>query len=198
MTKRPQDHWGRKAKQEGFAARSVFKLEEIDRRVHLLRPGARVLDLGAFPGSWSSFAAQKVGPKGRVLGIDLTEFRGALPPWATIRQGDALTVDVITEHGPSSFDVVMSDMAPNTTGHRFTDQARSHNLFMRALAIAEGVLAPGGSFVGKIFVGGDFDDAKKAVAALFEEVKIIKPPATRSESYETFLIGLRRRAASST
>jgi 23S rRNA (uridine2552-2'-O)-methyltransferase len=197
MTKRPQDHWGRKAKQEGFAARSVFKLEEIDRRVHLLRAGARVLDLGAFPGSWTSFAAQKVGPKGKVLGIDLTEFRGALPPWASIRQGDALTVDVITEHGPGSFDVVMSDMAPNTTGHRFTDQARSHNLFMRALFIAEGVLAPGGSFVGKIFVGGDFDDAKKAVAALFEEVKIIKPPATRSESYETFLIGLRRRVASS-
>lgn len=103
---------------------------------------------------------------------------------------------MIQEHGPGSFDVVMSDMAPNTTGHRFTDQARSHNLFMRALFIAEGVLAPGGSFVGKIFVGGDFDDAKHAVAALFEEVKIIKPPATRSESYETFLIGLRRRVAS--
>lgn len=191
MTKRPQDHWGRKAKQEGFAARSVFKLEEIDRRVRLLKPGGRVLDLGAYPGSWTSFAAQKVGPKGRVLGIDLTEFRGTLPPWAQIRQGDALTVDVITEHGPGSFDAVVSDMAPNTTGHRFTDQARSHNLFMRALDIAKGVLVPGGHFVGKIFVGGDFDDAKKAVAALFEEVKIIKPPASRSESYETFLVGLR-------
>ena len=195
MTRRPQDHWGRKAKQEGFAARSVYKLEEIDRRVGLLRPGMRVLDLGAFPGSWTSYAAQKVGARGRVLGIDLTEFRGGLPAWAEIRQGDALTVDVITEHGPGSFDVVLSDMAPNTSGHRFTDQARSHNLFMRALLIAEGVLGVGGHFVGKIFVGGDFDEAKKAVGALFEETKIIKPPATRSESFETFLVGLRRRAS---
>jgi 23S rRNA (uridine2552-2'-O)-methyltransferase len=191
MTKRPQDHWGHKAKKEGFAARSVFKLEEIDQRVRLLRPGARVLDLGAFPGSWTSYAAQKVGPQGRVLGIDLTEFRGALPPWASIRQGDALTVDVITEHGPHSFDVVLSDMAPNTTGHKFTDQARSTNLFMRALEIARGVITPGGHFVGKIFVGPDFDAARKALAETFTEVKIIKPPASRTESIETFLVGLR-------
>lgn len=194
MSKRPQDHWGRKAKKEGYAARSVFKLEEIDRRVRLIRQGQRVLDLGAFPGSWTSYAAQKVGPKGKVLGIDLTEFRGTLPPWATIRQGDALTVDVINEHGPSSFDVVVSDMAPNTSGHRLTDQARSHELFMRAVAIALGVLVPGGHFVGKIFLGPDFEEARKALRVAFEEVKIIKPPASRAESIETFLVGLRRRA----
>jgi 23S rRNA (uridine2552-2'-O)-methyltransferase len=193
MSKRPQDHWGRKAKKEGFAARSVFKLEEIDRRVRLFKPGMRVLDLGAFPGSWTSYAAQRVGASGRVLGIDLTEFRGVLPPWATIRQGDALTVDVIAEHGPASFDVVVSDMAPNTSGHRFTDQARSHQLFMRALAIALGVLGPGGHFVGKIFLGPDFEEARKALQGAFEEVKIIKPPASRAESIETFLVGLRRR-----
>jgi 23S rRNA (uridine2552-2'-O)-methyltransferase len=193
MSKRPQDHWGRKAKKEGFAARSVFKLEEIDRRVRLFKPGQRVLDLGAYPGSWTSYAAQKVGARGKVLGIDLTEFRGTLPPWASIRQGDALTVDVIAEHGPGSFDVVVSDMAPNTSGHRFTDQARSHQLFMRALAIALGVLVPGGHFVGKIFLGPDFEGARKALGAAFEEVKIIKPPASRAESIETFLVGLRRR-----
>jgi 23S rRNA (uridine2552-2'-O)-methyltransferase len=193
MSKRPQDHWGRKAKKEGFAARSVFKLEEIDRRVRLFRPSMRVLDLGAFPGSWTSYAAQKVGASGRVLGIDLTEFRGTLPAWATIRQGDALTVDVIAEHGPGAFDVVVSDMAPNTSGHRFTDQARSHQLFMRALHIALGVLVPGGHFVGKIFLGPDFEEARRALQAAFEEVRIIKPPASRAESIETFLVGLRRR-----
>lgn len=193
MSRRPQDHWGRKAKQEGFAARSVFKLEEIDRRVRLLRPGMRVLDLGAFPGSWTSYAAQRVGPQGRVLGLDLTEFRGALPRWAEIHQGDALALDLIAEHGPRAFDVVLSDMAPSTSGHRFTDQARSHDLFMRALTIARGVIAPHGHFVGKIFFGPAFDEARKGVQETFEEVRIIKPPASRSESIETFLIGLRAR-----
>ena len=77
--RRPQDHWGHRAKKEGFAARSVYKIEEIDRRVRLFRPGARVLDLGAFPGSWTEYAAQKVGPQGRVLGLDLQEGRRALP-----------------------------------------------------------------------------------------------------------------------
>lgn len=192
MSKRPQDHWGHRARREGFAARSVFKLEEIDRRCRVLRPGMRVLDLGAYPGSWTSYAAQKVGAKGRVLGIDRTEFRGTLPPWACIVTGDALTLDLVAEHGPESFDVVLSDMAPNTTGHRFTDQARSHELFMRALAVAEGVLAPGGHFVGKLFLGPDFEAARAAVRRLFEEVRIVKPPASRAESYETFVVGLRR------
>jgi 23S rRNA (uridine2552-2'-O)-methyltransferase len=193
MSNRPQDHWGRKAKREGFAARSVFKLEEIDRRCRLLAPGKRVLDLGAYPGSWTSYAAEKVGPKGRVLGIDRTEFRGELPPWASIVVGDALTLDLVKEHAPGSFDVVLSDMAPNTSGHRFTDQARSHELFMRALAVAEALLVPGGSFVGKIFLGGDFEIARGSVRKAFEETKIIKPPASRAESYETFVVGLRRR-----
>ncbi|MFO0681460.1 MAG: RlmE family RNA methyltransferase [Sandaracinus sp.] len=193
MSKRPQDHFGHRARAEGFAARSVYKLEEIDRRVKLLAPGKRVLDLGAYPGSWTSYAAQKVGPRGRVLGIDKTEFRGALPPWAEIRTGDALTLDLATEHGPGSFDVVLSDMAPATTGHRFVDQTRSFELFSKALAVAAAVLPAGGHFVGKIFLGPDFEQAKKDLARVFEESKIVKPPASRLESYETFLVGLRRR-----
>lgn len=198
MSKRPQDHWGHRARKEGYAARSVYKLEEIDRRVHLLRSGARVLDLGAYPGSWTSYAAQKVGPRGRVLGVDLQVFRGTLPPHAEIRAGDVLSIELEKELGPESFDVVMSDMAPATTGHRFTDQARSHRLFMRALEIACAVLTPGGHFVGKIFLGEDFDLARAAVRAHFEEVKIVKPPASRAESYETFLVGLRRRRVAPT
>jgi len=195
MSKRPQDHWGHRARKEGFAARSVYKLEEIDRRTRILRVGARVLDLGAYPGSWTSYAAQKVGPGGRVLGIDLTEFKGTLPPHAEIRTGDVLSLELEKELGPGSFDLVVSDMAPSTTGHRFTDQARSHRLFMRALEIACVVLTPGGHFVGKIFQGEDFELARAALRAAFDEVRIIKPPASRAESYETFLIGLRRKAA---
>jgi len=195
MSKRPQDHWGHRARKEGYAARSVYKLEEIDRRTHVLRVGGRVLDLGAYPGSWTAYAAQKVGPRGRVLGVDLTEFKGTLPPHAEIRTGDVLSMQLEQELGPGSFDLVVSDMAPSTTGHRFTDQARSHRLFMRALEIACVVLTPGGHFVGKIFQGEDFEIARDALRAAFEEVKIIKPPASRAESYETFLVGLRRRPA---
>jgi 23S rRNA (uridine2552-2'-O)-methyltransferase len=187
MSNRPQDHWGRKARKEGFAARSVYKLDEIDKRTNLIRQGARVLDLGAFPGSWTSYAAQKVGPRGKVLGLDIQEFRGALPPHATIRHGDVLALDLI--------DVVASDMAPNTSGHKFMDQARSFALFMRALEIAIAVLTPGGNFVGKIFQGEDFTKAHGAVRDAFEEMKIVKPPASRTESYETFIVGLRKKAA---
>jgi 23S rRNA (uridine2552-2'-O)-methyltransferase len=193
VSKRPQDHWGHRARKEGYAARSVYKLEEIDRRTRILRVGARVLDLGAYPGSWTSYAAQCVGLRGRVLGIDLQEFKGTLPPHAEIRAGDVLSLELEKELGPGSFDVVLSDMAPATTGHRFTDQARSHRLFMRALEIASVVLVPGGHFVGKIFLGEDFELARAALRAAFEEVKIVKPPASRAESYETFLVGLRRK-----
>jgi 23S rRNA (uridine2552-2'-O)-methyltransferase len=170
----------------------VFKLEEIDRRVQLLRPGQRVLDLGAHPGSWSLYASQRVGAKGRVIGIDLQEHRGALPPNVEMRTADVLTLP-FAELG--TFDVVLSDMAPSTTGQKSLDQARSFELFMHALAIAEKLLAPGGHFVAKIFQGGDFPEAQKAVRAAFEQTKIIRPEATRAESYETFLIGLRRRKA---
>jgi 23S rRNA (uridine2552-2'-O)-methyltransferase len=193
MSRRPQDHWGRRARKEGYAARSVYKLEEIDRRAHMFRPGMKVLDLGAFPGSWTAYAAQKVAPAGRVLGLDITPFKGALPPNAEMRTQDVMSPELDAELGGQRFDVVLSDMAPSTSGHRFSDQARSHALFMRALEIAELLLVPGGHFVGKIFQGPDFEEARAAVARLFEEVKIIKPPATRTESIETFLIGRKRR-----
>ena len=187
---RPQDHFGRRAKREGYPARSVYKLAEIDRRLRLLRPGMRVLDLGAFPGSWTMYAADKVGGKGRVIGVDLTKHEGALPPNAEIRQGDAFALD---PGAIGTFDVVLSDMAPSTSGQKQLDQYRSFELFMRALDVATKVLVPGGAFVGKIFQGGDFPAAKKAVAAAFEDVRVIRPEATRKESYETFLAGLGRR-----
>ncbi len=187
--RRHQDSYGRRAKREGYAARSVYKLQEIDAKVGLLRRGARVLDLGAYPGSWTTYAAERVQSEGRVLGLDLTKFRGVLPAHAEIRQADAFEIDPAELGGPGSCDVVMSDMAPSTTGHRFTDQARSFQLFMRALDVATAVLAPGGAFVAKIFQGGEFPEAKKAVQARFEKVRIVRPQATRTESYEVFVIG---------
>ena len=192
MTKsgRPNDAFGAKAKKEGFAARSVYKLEEIDRRNQLLRRGMRVLDLGAFPGSWTQYASSKVGAEGHVLAVDQQEWRGAFAPNVETRQCDVLALTPRDVGGVASFDLVMSDMAPWTTGTRFVDQCRSFDLYVHALAMAEGSLRGDGHFIGKIFQGPDFDDAKKRTQALFTKVRVMKPEASRQESYEIFVIGL--------
>jgi len=190
--RRRQDAFGKRARSEGYQARSVYKLEEIDRRVRLFRQGQRVLDLGAHPGSWTQYAAQKVGPKGYVLGIDLTPTEIALPANAEIRCGDAFELSS-EDLGQEAFDVVMSDMAPATSGQKHLDQYRSHELAMRALEVARAMLKPGGTFVAKIFQGPDFPEARKSVAEAFDKVRIIRPKATRTESYEVFLVGLGRK-----
>lgn len=189
-TGRPQDAFGDKAKKEGFAARAVYKLEEIDRRCQLFRRGMRVLDLGAFPGSWTQYAAPRVGPEGHVLAVDQQEWRTAIGPNVETRTLDVLALTALNLGGPATFDVVLSDMAPWTTGARFVDQCRSHDLFMHALNIAEGTLRGEGSFVGKIFQGPDFPEAKKRVESLFKKSRVIKPDASRRESYEIFVVGL--------
>lgn len=191
--RRRQDAYGRRARREGFPARSVYKLEEIDRRARLLRKGQRVLDLGAAPGSWSLYAADKVGPGGRVLAVDLDDHGmddASLPRQLEFRVVDAREASVESLGGP--FDVVLSDMAPRTSGQRHRDQYRSYELYRVALAIAERVLVPGGSFVGKLFQGAELHEARDATRALFEKVRIMRPRATRDESYELFLLGLRR------
>lgn len=188
------DSFTKAAKAQGFPARSVFKLEEIDRRTRLFRGGQRVLDLGAAPGSWAKYAAQRVGGNGRVLAIDLSEITAVMPPNVERVQGDvfALGQDVLGRAGP--YDVVISDMAPATTGTRFADQARSFELFMRAVDVAESVLAPGGSFVGKLFMSEDLPKAKERLRKLFGEVRGIRPEAVRAQSYEVFLVGLGRKS----
>lgn len=180
----------REARAQGYPARSVFKLEEIDRRIKLLRPGQRVIDLGAAPGSWSLYVTQKIGGSGHLFAVDLEPLNTVLPPNATAIVGDALSLDndVIAEHGP--YDVVLSDMAPRTTGNRLGDQTRSFELFMRALAVAEKFLKPGGSFVGKIFMGEDLPKAKAETKRLFAEERGIRPEGTRATSYEMFIVGL--------
>jgi 23S rRNA (uridine2552-2'-O)-methyltransferase len=189
-TRRPQDHFGDRAKREGYPARSVYKLEEIDRRVQLFRRGQRVLDLGAAPGSWSLYAAERVGREGRVLGIDLTEARIQLPPQVSFRALDVFALDAAAELGAGAFEVVLSDMAPHTSGQRHADQFRSFELYMQALQIARAVLTPGGTFVGKIFQGPELEAARTATRAAFSSVRIVKPEASRSESYEIFLVGM--------
>jgi 23S rRNA (uridine2552-2'-O)-methyltransferase len=179
----------RSARAQGYPARSVFKLEEIDRRVHLLRSGQRVLDLGAAPGSWSLYASQRVGAQGRVLSIDIQEIRQTFGPNVKVVRGDALDLgsEVLGAEGP--YEVVLSDMAPNTSGSKVRDQAQSFELFMRAVEVSTVFGRAGAAFVGKIFMSGDFQAARAAVAAAYDKVQVIRPDGTRSQSSEVFVVG---------
>ncbi len=187
------DRFTVEAKRQGFPARSVFKLEEIDRRIRLLKPGMHVLDLGAAPGSWMLYASQKIGRGGKLLAVDLEPIEVPIPENAIFVMGDALALDneALGTHAP--YDVVLSDMAPRTTGNRLGDQTRSYELFLRALAVAEKLCKPGGAFVGKIFMGEDFPHAKKALKRVFEEDRALRPEGVRANSYELFLVGLAKK-----
>ncbi len=189
------DAYTLKAKAAGFTARSVYKLEEIDRRTRILRQSQRVLDLGAAPGSWSAYAAQRIGRRGKLVAIDLKPIVQPLPAHCIKIEGDAFDESLLDgplgEHAP--YDVVLSDMAPNTIGEKTTDKIRSFAAFSRAVALAEQLLAPGGSFVGKIFMSGYFPEAKERLRQVVEKVRVIKPEAVRDVSYEIFLVGLGRR-----
>ena len=186
---RRHDAFYRKARSEGFAARSIYKLEEIDRRLHLLRPGARVLDLGCRPGSWLQYACQVAGPHGVVVGVD----RQPLPKPVTGAR--VLVADIYTLSdqellcGQAAFDVVLSDMAPDTTGIRATDQARSAGLVEEALGRAERLLAPLGAFVAKVFQSPDVPRIRSRMAARFSDVQLVKPKSSRDESTELYLVG---------
>jgi len=191
--KRPDRHT-RAAKAAGYPARSVFKLEEIHRRYRIFKPGQRVLDLGAAPGSWSLYSSQSVGPTGQVLAVDLSEIPGPLPPNVVARQLDVFSAEraQLAEFGP--YHVVLSDMAPRTSGTKARDQALSYELCTRALAVADELGAPDSHFVVKLFMSADFAALKSAITARYTECRVVRPDATRSQSSEVFLVGLGRRA----
>jgi 23S rRNA (uridine2552-2'-O)-methyltransferase len=180
----------RSAKSQGYPARSVFKLKEIDERVRLLRRGQRVLDLGAAPGSWSIYASERVGPEGRVLAVDLSPIEQAFAANVTVVQGDALSLSTEELRTFAPYDVVLSDMAPHTSGSKVRDQALSFELFMRAVEVALELGKPGSSFVGKLFMSNDFQAARAALTARYDQVKTIRPSGTRQQSSEVFLVGL--------
>jgi len=193
MAYKPNDHYARKAKKEHFLARSVYKLEEIDKRFRLLKPGQFLLDLGCSPGSWSQFASQKLGMKGKIMGIDLTAMKIQLPN-AVFIQGNILETNLDellkTHEMPEKLDGVISDMAPKTTGIRFTDQCRSLELCEMALYYARMYLKPGGYFICKIFDGPDIQHFRADMKKSFRKIEMVKPESTRKESKEFFFIGL--------
>lgn len=196
MAYNPRDHFFKKAKEQNFAARSVFKLEEIDQKFKLFRSGQTVLDLGAAPGSWSQYSSKKVGPSGAILGVDLTVITTKLPNAKFIQADlrDLNLAELFEQQGfPPPFDLVLSDMAPKTTGIRMTDQARSMELCELALDIARRYLKKNGHFVCKLFHSDDFTRLRDMIKEDFEKFEAVKPDSTRKISKEIFLVGLRRK-----
>ena len=189
LTRQINDPYVARAKREGFRSRAAYKLAEIDDKFHLLKAGARVVDLGAAPGGWSEVAARRVGPTGRVVALDVLEMK----PIAGV---EFLQLDFLDEGAPAKLkallggkaDVVLSDMAANATGHRQTDHLRIMALAEAAALFAREVLAPGGSFLCKVLQGGTESGLLAELKRDFETVKHVKPPASRSDSAELYLL----------
>jgi 23S rRNA (uridine2552-2'-O)-methyltransferase len=190
------DPYVARAKREGYRSRAAFKLLEIDEKYHILKPGQRVVDLGAAPGGWSQIAARKVGPKGKVVGIDLLP----IDPMAGV---DFIELDFLDESAPGKLiellggpaDVVMSDMAANTTGHKKTDHLRIIGLAEAAIYFAREILAPGGAFVAKVFQGGTESQLLSDLKRDFAVVRHVKPAASRADSAELYVLATGFRGA---
>lgn len=192
----PRDAFYRKAKAQQLRARSAFKIDEIQQRFRLVHAGNAVVDLGAAPGGFLQILAQTVGPNGRVVGVDVAPIRSLGGVVATL-QADVMAPELEGRLrqllGRPSADVVASDLAPKTSGIRESDEAKSLALAARALELARALLHPGGHFVAKVFMGGDFDAFLGAVKETFEETRLVRPEATRARSREVYVVGQRRR-----
>ena len=186
------DQYFKKAKDEGYLARSAYKLQEIAQRHRLIGTGQRVLDLGCAPGAWLQVAAELVGPKGVVVGIDLKEVRDAIGANVATVVGDIYQTDaaVLTGMGSGLFDAVVSDMAPDTTGAGDTDHHRSVRLCRHVLEMLPGLLRPGGNLAMKVFEGGTYPSLVKETARMFASAKGFKPKASREVSREIYVVAL--------
>jgi 23S rRNA (uridine2552-2'-O)-methyltransferase len=182
------DHYAQKAKDEGYASRAVYKLEEIDRRFRVFASGRRVLDLGCAPGGWLKYAAERVGPRGAVIGIDRFE---VTPPAENVQTFAAdLTQPFARAEGFAPFDVILSDMAPDTTGIRHVDQDRSTALACIAFDWALRLGKPGSTFIAKLFQGPDFHPFLAEIKRHFANVRCVRPDATRKESFEVYIVAV--------
>jgi 23S rRNA (uridine2552-2'-O)-methyltransferase len=187
------DRFTRQAKEQGFKARSVFKLSEIQRRFRLFKHGQRVVDLGCFPGSWSQYALQQIGKGGVLVGVD---FQAPVLPRGTFlaRSVFDVTEEELLEALGGPADVVLSDMAPKTTGVALTDHVRQMELARRALEVATIILKPGGALVTKVFDGEEVPEFQKQVREVFGGTRRLRPPAVRQNSREFFLLATDRKA----
>lgn len=186
--KNTKDHFFWKAKKQGFMARSVYKLAEADEKYHLIRKGLKVLDLGAAPGSWTQFTAQKIGDTGLIVAIDYRPLSIKPPDNVKFLIGNIENIDIKNSTGLDDFDLLLSDMAPKTTGIKTLDQENSYNLTMQAFKIAQLNLKKNGHAFVKTFQGAKTSDIIKLLKQNFKQVNIFKPKSSRSESFEIFLL----------
>ena len=189
------DFWSQKAFKEGYPARSVYKLQEIDQKFGFLKKGYTVLDLGSAPGSWTTFLLRKMEGSGKVVSCDLNPLSKSVKGEnLTFIQGDLNAPEVrkiIKENGP--YDLVVCDAAPKTTGNRTVDTARSEQLVEMAIWYAQSMLKQGGNFTVKIFQNGDQQRLLKEMREIFTQAKGFKPEACRNESFETYLVGINKK-----
>ncbi len=187
----PNDKWSQKAAAEGFRARSVYKLQELDTKFRLLRPGMTVLDCGAAPGSWLQYVSQKIGPQGKAIGIDLAPIE-PIADNVRLYQADMLETEtierILQDENIVKVDLVLSDIAPSTTGVKDVDQWRSIELSQAVLAVAETFLKPRGRCVMKVFRGADFDEFLGDVKRHWKHVKVATAKASRDRSREVYVV----------
>ena len=186
-----KDHYHKKAKQEGYLARSAYKLKEIQEKFRILKPHSRVLDLGCSPGAWSQVALELLGEKGKITGIDLEQVSLSDPRLEFIL-GDIFAVDVAGLPG-APFDCILSDMAPKTSGIKVRDQTRSYELAEYAVALCDSALAKGGNLLLKVFEGPDLQKLAQEIRARFAKVERIRPDSTRQASAEIYFLGLNKK-----
>lgn len=189
MSFNPKDTYFHKAKKQGYRSRSAFKLHIIQEKYEILKEGDRVLDLGAAPGGWMQVALEYVGSSGKVVGIDLQKIESLSDKRAVEVVGDITeekTRKILMEHAP--FNVILSDMAPKTTGMKLADQARSLELAEMAFKIADTTLEKSGNMVVKVFESPEIQLFKKELQKKFIKVEISKPKASRKESFETYFV----------
>ncbi|HMK65745.1 MAG TPA: RlmE family RNA methyltransferase [Thermodesulfobacteriota bacterium] len=185
-----KDPFRAKAKEEGYPARSVFKLKEIQEKYRLIRPGQRLVDLGCHPGSWLKFSAQAVGPEGRVLGLDLKEPTLPLSENTSFLKADLLTIpESQIREWAGEVDVVLSDLSPKSSGIKWLDHQRSLDLNDRALTLAALILKKGGALVLKLLSGEGTKGFTDKMSGQFNQVTMHKPKSSRQESTEIYLIG---------
>jgi 23S rRNA (uridine2552-2'-O)-methyltransferase len=192
MKYQPKDAYYRRAKKEGYRSRAAYKLLELNRRFHIIRPGDRVVDLGAAPGGWLQVAAQLTGAKGRVIGVDIQPIAAFAEENILILHGDAASEDIrerIKELLGSSAHCVLSDLSPRLSGIRHADVSRSVELARLALKIACNLLRPGGNFLVKLFVSEELEGFTRELKGHFRSVHATRPEATRKGSSEIYLCG---------
>lgn len=199
MARELHDHWFKEAKREGWRSRAIYKLKAIDEKRGIFKKGDAVLDCGCAPGSWLQYAVTRIGNQGIAVGVDLLPLSPLPDANIKILQGDLknfdhrelLAIANLPEDG--AFDVLLSDMAPNTTGHRDTDHLRSIDLCDMVLYRCVDLLKEGGNMVMKVFEGGEYPNLIRRTACCFDEVRPMRPAASRSESREMFIVAMARK-----